>query len=177
MIMSGFLSPLTSMKLGANVDAGVSGITAWQFDNFDAPVQVNSQEVTRHARRFVMPDVGIDLKRAWPSIAQVIQRCGEPGGHDTEHGDQGQGDQHACAEEKQRMKACTRPRGLPGPRRTLVAVALPRFVWAVSRASCSTASSSACGGRTREARFTVSTGVLVPVIYSSTVIVSAVVGR
>ncbi len=67
--------------------------------------------------------------------------------------------------------------GMVGARRTLVAVVLPWPVWAASRASCSIASSSACGRRTRDARFTGSTGLLAAVVYSSTVIASAVVGR
>src|SRR5215469_996765 len=64
-----------------------------------------------------------------------------------------------------------------GARRPQVAVALPRPVWAASRASCSTATSSAWGWRTRDARFTGSTGVCAPVTYSWMVMVSAVVGR
>ena len=56
-----------------------------------------------------MADIGVDLKRAWPSIAQVIQRRREPGGHDAQDRDQGEGSQHTHAKEEQRVEARTRP--------------------------------------------------------------------
>src|SRR5260370_42083749 len=62
-----------------------------------------------------MADIGIGLKGTWPSIAQVIQRRGEPAGHDAEHGDQGQGGQHADTQEEQRVQAKTSPRRLLWP--------------------------------------------------------------
>jgi len=62
-----------------------------------------------------MPDVGVDLKGAWPSIAQIIQRRGELGGHDTQHGDQGQGGQHADTQKEQGVQARTWVHRLLGP--------------------------------------------------------------
>src|SRR5260370_28662266 len=71
--------------------------------------------MTWHARCFVIPQVGIDLKGARSSIAQVIQCRGEPAGHNAEHRDQGQGGQHADTKEEQGMQARTRPRRLLWP--------------------------------------------------------------
>src|SRR6266566_8688775 len=78
-------------------------------------MKVDGQKMARHARCFVMTDIGVDLKGAWPSIAQVIQRGREPAGHDAEHGNQGEGGQHPYAEEEQGMKAKTSPRRLLWP--------------------------------------------------------------
>jgi hypothetical protein len=34
-----------SVELGADVDTGVAGVTAWQFDDLDPPMQVDSQKM------------------------------------------------------------------------------------------------------------------------------------
>src|SRR5262252_2164648 len=73
---------IRAVELGADVDAGVAGVTAWQLDDLNPPVEIDGQKMTRHTRCFVMPNIGIDLKRAWPSKPQIIQRGREPGGHD-----------------------------------------------------------------------------------------------
>src|SRR6266567_4802891 len=41
---------VSSVELGADVDTGVAGVATWQFDDFNPPVEVNGQKMTRHAR-------------------------------------------------------------------------------------------------------------------------------
>ncbi len=41
---------VSPVELGTDVDAGVAGVATRQFDDFNAPVQVDGQKMTGHAR-------------------------------------------------------------------------------------------------------------------------------
>ena len=52
------------IQLGPDVDTRLRGIPTWQFDDFDSPMQIERDEMARIARRVVMADHGIGLKRS-----------------------------------------------------------------------------------------------------------------
>ncbi len=50
--------------------------------------------MTGHARGFVVPDIGVDLKRARTPVVEVIERRADPVTDDDDHGQDRDRDQH-----------------------------------------------------------------------------------
>src|SRR5712692_7667015 len=92
------------VELWTKVDASMRWVPAWQLDHFQTTVEIQGDEMTGHARRFVVPDRGVDLKRARTPVVEVIERRADPGTDDDDHGQDRHRDHHAHAEIEQRME-------------------------------------------------------------------------
>ncbi len=51
----------------SNIHFGMSGITTWQFNNFNLSTHIECDEMAGYAARF-MPHKCVHLEGAWPSI-------------------------------------------------------------------------------------------------------------
>jgi hypothetical protein len=81
---------------GATVDSGPGGITSRQFDEQDAPVQVERKKVTRIACRVVVvPDHGIYLKGTRAPVVPVVLHRLPPAAQGAECHPSHQHDEHA----------------------------------------------------------------------------------
>jgi hypothetical protein len=63
-----------TIELRPDEDTRFGGVTPWELDDLDVPMQVERDKMAWIARRVVMTDNGIGLKRSGASIVQIVPR-------------------------------------------------------------------------------------------------------
>ena len=86
------------VELWADIDARFRGIAARKFNHLDATVEIQRDKVAGIARRVVMPDHRIDLKRARAPVMNVIPGGVPPVDGQRQQRPQHQHDDHADAQ-------------------------------------------------------------------------------
>lgn len=96
------------IQLRAEIDAGFGGITSWELDDLDAPMQVERDKMAGRTRRFVVADVGVNLEGARAAIVEIVPGGVPPADDEGEARPQCQHDNHAESQVEYWMAAPVR---------------------------------------------------------------------